>query len=134
MYLKISKLLEILSFKLKQKALYFELKHYINSGENYLKTIYSYNRGIGKSHTLLQLAHKYKCPIIVANKVSKDYLDSLNKYHFKTPVNVIIANLESRCSGLKYNLALCQEGLDDRLISNIIKPMCEQIVGFRLIK
>jgi hypothetical protein len=44
MYLKLSKLLEILAFKFRQKSLYFELKHYLKNNESYLKKIHYWGK------------------------------------------------------------------------------------------
>jgi hypothetical protein len=128
MYLKISKFLEKLSFKLRQKGLYYEFKHYVILGENHFMKVYDYNRGIGKSFTLLQLAHKYKCPIIVSNRRCLEYLSRLNRDHFKKSVKIIVAN--DNCRGRRYNLVLCEEGIDNRLIHEVIIPSCKQVIGF----
>ena len=128
MLLKISKFLEKLSFKLRSTALYFELKHYIKNGKNYIKPVYIYTRGIGKTYNLLKLAHKYKCPIIVSTKGMEKYIMRLNRDHFKSPVEIIVAS--NNCRGKRLGLALIEEGIDNRLIREVIKPMCKQIIGY----
>lgn len=130
MYLRISKFLETLSFKLRQKALYFELKHYIKQGENYIKPVHSYNRGIGKTYTLIQLAKKYKCPIIVGTRSMEDFIKRLSRDEFNFKVEVFIANNPSRIYGKRFKLALCEEGIDRRMLNEIIRPMCKQIIGY----
>lgn len=131
MYLKISKFLEKWSFKFRQKSLYYEFKHYIILGENHFMKVYKYNRGIGKSYTLLQLAHKYKCPIFVGNNRNADYLLRMNRDHFKKSVEVIVAR--DNCRGMRFDLALCEEGINSDIIYQIIRPMCKQIIGYTAI-
>lgn len=132
MLLKLSRLLESLSFKFKQKAMYFELKHYIKQGENHLTHVYYYTRGIGKSFTLLQLAHKYNCPILVKYERSKNFLESLNHKHFKSPIKVTVINERSR--GKRLGLVLLEEDIDNKIFHEIIRPMCKQYVGFEFIQ
>lgn len=128
MYLKISKFLEKLSFKLRQKGLYFELKHYIVKGESHLTPTYNYTRGIGKTYTLLQLAHKYDCPIVVRDNRDARRIADESQYMFNKPVKTIVAS--DRCRGMRYSLLLCEQGIDNRLIHEVIRPMCKQIVGY----
>ena len=64
MYLKLSKLLEILAFKFRQKSLYFELKYYLKNNESYLKKIHYWERAIGKTYTLVKLAHNLNVPLL----------------------------------------------------------------------
>lgn len=128
MYLKISKFLERLSFKLRQKAIYFELKHYIFSDEDYLKPVYSYTRGIGKTHTLIQLAHKLDIPIAVPFRKQEIYIKVISKDMYGYPVEVFTAN---ECSkGKRYYTILCEEGISKEKLHQIIRPMCKQIIGY----
>jgi hypothetical protein len=128
MLLKISKFLEKLSFKLRQKALYFELKHFILKGKSHIKPVYNYTRGIGKTYTLIQLAHKYDCPILVSNDRSSRYLQDMNRKMFKSPIKTYVCNEWSR--GIRFNLVLVEEGIDFRTLRNIIIPSCKQVIGF----
>ncbi|MBK5239872.1 hypothetical protein [Clostridium sp.] len=129
MYLKISRFLEKWSFKFRQKALYYTFKSYIKNNENYFMHVYRHNRGIGKSYTLLQLAHKYKCPIFVSKTRDIEYLDRLNRDYFKNKcLEIIVARND--CRGMRFDLALCEEGIEDRLIHEIILPMCKRIIGY----
>jgi len=128
MLLKLSKFLEKLSFKLKQKALYYELLYYIKKGKDYFKPVYIYTRGIGKTYTLLQLAHKYKCPIVVKYEKSRDYLQHMSMRHFNKAVEVIIAK-ELRPGKTKLDLVLCEEGIDRRILSDV-QYICKQAVGY----
>lgn len=128
MYLKLSKLLERISFKLKQQALYFELKHYIKNKKTYFKTVHYYTRGIGKTYTLIKLAKKFKCPIVVPNKAMEGHIQSLCKKFKIKNIEVIICGYPSK--GKKYDLILCEEGLDFKLINEVLKPMSKCLVGF----
>lgn len=131
MYLKISKFLENLAFKIRQKALYFELKHYIKSGEDYLKPVFYCTRSIGKTYTLIQLAYKFKCPIIVSTMSMGKYIERLAKEMHKK-VEVFGCNGYS-LHGKRFKLALCEEGIDNISMQEIIRPMCKQIVGYKFI-
>ncbi|MBU3186513.1 hypothetical protein [Clostridium estertheticum] len=128
MYLKISRFLEKWSFKFRQKALYYEFKHYIKNGENYFMKVYDRNRNIGKSFTLLQLAHKYKCPIIVGDRKSVEYLLRMDLDNPKKSVRIIVAR--DNCRGKRFDLALCEEGIPEDLLHEVIIPMCKQVIGY----
>lgn len=132
MLLKFSKWLEIIAFKLKQKSIYFELKHHIKIGNPfYLMHTHYWTRGIGKSYTLLQLAHKYKCPIVVGTDRMGKNLRLLNRKCFKKDIQYIVAN--NHMMGKRFDLLLCEEGVDRNLLGEVIRPMCKQLIGFRLI-
>lgn len=131
--LKLSKLLETISFKLKSSAIYFELKHYIVNKESYLRHIYYWERGIGKTYNLIKLARKYSLPIFVPNSSSELYIRRIEKKYFKNNYNknikVIVAN--ERVVGKRIKLALIDEGIDIEVIESVIKPMCECLVGYK---
>lgn len=129
MYLKLSKILENISYKLRQKALYFELKHYITNKQFYLKLFVNHDRNIGKTYTLLQLAHKYKCPIAVPNYHSEKYLKQQYKKMFKGDLQVIVVNESSK--GKREELILCEEGIIIEHIYEILSPMSKVLVGYK---
>jgi len=129
MYLKLSKFLQSISFKLKQKSLYFELKYFIKNKKTYLKLISGYERGIGKTYTLLQLAHKYKCPVAVPNYMSGEYLKNEYKKLYNKQLNIIVTNESSK--GRREKMILCEEGITYKQINEILKPMTEIIVGYK---
>lgn len=132
MYLKISKFLENLAFKLRQKSLYYELKNYIIKDKNYIKPVYEFrDRCIGKTYTLIQLAYKYKCPIITPTIQMAKYIEKIAAKMNK-PVEVFGCST-CRLRGKTYNLVLCEEGIDDSIIDELIRPMCKQIVGYKAI-
>ena len=128
MLLKLSKFLDKLSFKLKRLSLYYELVHHIKTGKDYFKPVYRYTRGIGKTYTLLQLAHKYKCPIVVQREQTKDYLYHMSMKNFNKPVKVITAN-EIRPGKTKVDLVLLEEGIERRILSDV-QYICKQAVGY----
>lgn len=127
MLLKLSELLYSLSFKLRQKALYFELKYYIVTQRSYLKAVYSWDRALGKSCTLIKLAQKYKCPIAVPSNKAKNYLQGLSK----VPVEIVVIKDSSK--GKRFDLILCEEGFDEKIINNILKPIAKVLVGYEFI-
>ncbi len=128
MNLKISNLLNKVAFKLRQKALYFELKHYIVCKKSYLKHIHSYERSIGKTYSLIQLAHKYNCPIVVKFKSQGDLIKKMSRDLFKKDIEVMCANDDIR--GRKFELVLCEEGLDVNFVNEVLRPMSECVVGY----
>ncbi len=130
MYLKLSKWLEKIAFKIKQKALYFELKHYIKKKISYLKPIHETDRRIAKTYTLLQLAHKYKCPIVVPNQICSNYIKDMSRKVFKKDVEIIIPN--PRQKGKRFNILLIEEGIPKEKISKILTPMTDVLVGYIL--
>ena len=130
MYLKLSKLLEILAFKFRQKSLYFELKHYLKNNESYLKKIHYWERAIGKTYTLVKLAHKYKCPIIVPSEITTRHIQDICKELNIKNVQTIHCNKFTGVKGLKLDKVLCDEDINIEFINNKIRPMCKCIVGF----
>jgi len=128
MLLKISKWLEIIAFKTRQKSLYFELKHYIKNNQSYFRKTHYWERGMGKSYTLVKLAKKFKCPIVVSNEGSKYYIQRLaQKLHIKN-INIITCNQSHR--GKKYDIILCEEGIDEDFIHEVLKPISNCLVGY----
>jgi hypothetical protein len=131
MYLKISKLLETISFKLRQKALYFELKHHILSDKTYIRPVYSHERGIGKTHTLIELSHKLDIPIAAPNRKYMDYVMKLSKDKYGQPVEIFVADyIKGR--GKRYHTVLCEEGISlDNMNFLLRGGICKQLVGYR---
>lgn len=125
MLLKISEFLEIVSLKLRQKAIYYELKHYIKKRKTYLKPIHYYNRGIGKTYSLVKLSKKYKCPILVCNE---NYRSIIKRFDKKGKIQVVTT--KNFDIGMKFDLLLCDEQIDISFIENVVSPRCKCIVGF----
>jgi hypothetical protein len=129
-YLKKSKKLYEESFNLKQEALYSELKHYIEKGETYIKPVNEWqHRGIGKTHTLMQLAKEYNCPVIYPRSNNYPYI-KLNYDFFNGAVELIsekgcnIANL------LNYDLILCDEGVTPDF-RKLLEFQLKHVVGYK---
>ena len=125
MELKISKWLEIIAFKTRQKSLYFELKYYIKNNKSYFRRIHYWERGMGKTHTLVELAKKFKCPIIVKNESSVEYMKRM--YNIKN-INIISCNNSIR--GKKFDKVLFEEGIDIDIINEVLAPTCNCLVGY----
>lgn len=128
MYLKLSKLLEILAFKFRQKSLYFELKHYLKNNESYLKKIHYWERAIGKTYTLVKLASKFKCPIAVPYERTCRYIQKMCKDLHINNVQIIPCN--ESIKGRRYDTILCEEDIDIEFINDVLKPMCKNLIGF----
>lgn len=129
MLLKLSDFLYMIAFKIKQKAIYFELKWYVKNKISYLKRIHYWERGMGKTHTLLQLAHKYNCPIVVKNSSSENNLQSLSRKYFNNPVKTIICNQSLK--GKKFELILCEEGIDLDFDYEVLNSISKCVVGYK---
>jgi thiaminase len=129
MFLKISKLCEILSFKLKQKSLYFELKHYISNNESYFRHIHYWERCMGKTYSLIKLAKKFKCPIAVPTQSNVNYIKRLARDLKIKDLTVIPCN--QSILGKRYNLILCEEGIDENFIYEVLKPMSQCLIGYK---
>lgn len=126
MFLKISKLLKKISFILKQKALYFELKHFIRKGDTYIKTVYVQERGIGKTYSLVKLAKKYNCPIITPNMSMMKHIYKIDKN-----IKVIDGYNGNNIIGHLFDLVLIDEGIQESILTEIIMPRSKQVVGFK---
>jgi len=131
MYLKISKFLEKLSFKLRQISLYYEFKFYVVNGENHFIRAYKHNRGIGKTYTLVRLAHKYNCPIFVSTRSMGNYIEKMYRDEFNESVMIIVVG--GNCRGMRFDLGICEEGIDEDSIYLIVIPMCKQVIGYKSI-
>lgn len=130
MLLKFSKFLNNIAFKIRQKALYFELKYYIKIGSTYIKPIYYHTRGIGKTFTLIQLAKKYRCPIAIPNYSMGEYIKSECKHRNIKNIELIVCNNSDSMRGKRLKLILCEEGICQEYINEILKPMSNCVVGF----
>lgn len=128
MYLKLSKLLEILAFKFRQKSLYFELKHYIKNNESYFRRIHYWERGIGKTYSLIKLAHKFECPIVVPSQTTGLYIQRMCRDLNINNVQIIYP--KESIMGRKYDKILCEEGINIKFINDVLKPRCKCVVGF----
>jgi len=128
MYLKISKWLEIIAFKARQKSLYFELKHYIKNNETYFRRVHYWERGMGKTYTLVKLANKFKCPIAVQSEMSAIYIKRMCR-DLKIK-NIIIIPCNNSIKGKRFERILCEEGIDVEFINEVLKSMCKYLIGY----
>lgn len=128
MNLKLSKWCEIIGYKLRQKSLYFELKYYMKNNQSYFRRIRYWERGIGKTYSLIKLSQKFKCPIAVPNIIVGEYIKRLAHNLHIYNINIILCNQTSR--GRKYDKILCEEGINENFINEILKPMSQCLVGY----
>lgn len=124
MYLKLSKWLWSIMFVLRQKSLYYELKHYIHNKESYFKRIDERDRGIGKTYTLIKLAKKYKCPIIVGSSRTKKYILAMSR----KKIDVLIAN--ESLIGKKFDMALFDEGIPVNVMNQVVNRAVKVLIGY----
>jgi len=128
MYLKLSKILEKIAFIFRSKAIYYELKHYLKRNKTYLKETHYYERGIGKTYSLVKLAHKFKCPIVVPCQTTGIYIQRMCRDLNINNIQIIYPNESIR--GKKYDKILCEEGVDIEFINRKLKLKCKCVVGF----
>ena len=75
--------LENLSYKLRAKSLYYELKYFINKKESHIKTFTKYNgRQIGKTYNLMKISGEYRIPVLVSTLSQRERCVR-NYYKFK---------------------------------------------------
>lgn len=128
MLLKVSKWCEILAFKFRQKSLYFELKYYIKNNQSYFRKIRYWERGMGKTHTIVKLAHKFKYPIAVTNERMAMYIkDKCRELKIKD-IDIIVC--DNSIIGKKYTTILFEEGIDIDYINEVLRPMCKCLIGY----
>lgn len=128
MSLEAAKFYEELAFKFRQRALFEELDYFIQNKQTYLKPIYPYQRQIGKTYTLVELAHKYNCPIAVPTFSEASYVKRLNEEFFEGDVEVIVC-YPGFVRGRRHELILCDENLSDDAIKSL-KLCSDYLVGY----
>ena len=111
---------------------FLELKYYFLTNKSELIHVHTWERGIGKSYNLVKLAVRFNLPIIVPNHSSKNHLMSLSRLFFKNnQLHIIVANDYSR--GYKFKKLLVEEGISPDIMSNIVFPMAETVIGYKAI-
>ncbi len=128
MNLKISKWLEIIAFKARQKSLYFELKHYMKNNETYFRRVHYWERNMGKTYTLIKLANKFKCPIAVKSEGSATYIERMCR-DLKIK-NINIMPCDNKIFGKRFKCILCEEGIDIDFINEVLKPRSKCVIGY----
>lgn len=128
MLLKLSKWCEILAFKLRQKSLYFELKHYIKNNQSYFRKIRYWERGMGKTYSLVKLAYKFNYPIAVRDEKSIIYIKRMcQKLKIK---ELLILPCDNTIIGKRFDKILCEEGINRDFINEVLKPMSNCLIGY----
>lgn len=128
MLLKISKWLETLAFKFRQKSLYFELKHYLKNNQSYFRRIHYWEKRMGKTYTLVKLAKKFKYPIAVPNQSTADYIRRLSRDLKIKDIKIIPCN--TSVIGKRFDKILCEEGINEDFIHEVLKPMSKCLIGY----
>jgi len=113
---------------LKQKSIYYELMYYIKNNKTYLKLVGEQDRCTGKTHSLILLALKFNCPIVVSNMHNKRHVEDLARSLSNKSVKIIVVNDELIAK--RQAILLCDEGINREIINNILKPISRCLVGF----
>lgn len=125
--LYLSEWLSKIGQKLGQKALYFELKHFIENNIDYLKPVNNFNHGSGKTTTLIQLARKYNAPIIVPSEPIARSIKNTEK-------DIDVYHVGPHLHGFRRKIVLCDEGINSKNMYEYVYPMVNAtggcVVGF----
>ena len=82
--------LENWAFKMRSKALYHELKYYVERKTPHIRTFHRWDgRGIGKTYSLMKISGKYRIPVLEPVGIARQYLPRVYK-----KFNPIIVNSE----------------------------------------
>ena len=137
--MKLYKRLEWLSYWFRYQATYLEMEYHLKQvlkGEegNYFKTVFHYDRGIGKTTALARLSVKYDIPIAVptnnwSDVVVKDIPRYMPKYFKKKLPRTIVINESMR--GRRYNILLVEECLTEEQINCVNHVTLGKIVGYK---
>lgn len=124
MYLKISEWLQSTAARIKQKSIYFRLKHYIEKRQSYNMPVYSWGRCIGKSYTLVKLAEEYGLPIFTPSHASAEHLRSMAKS------DILVIPMPREVKGLRYDIVLFDEGLRSSDILEALPLISRVSIGY----
>lgn len=125
---RIIRWLQVLSVRCTSKAHYLVLLNYIKAKETHFRRVYYWDRGSGKTFALIKLAQKFKCPILAPTSQSRDYIKSIAHYKKIKGLQVDVVNEFIRDK--RYDLVLCDEGISQDLLDNIIIPNAKCVVGY----
>lgn len=137
--MKLYKRFECLSYWFRYQATYLEMKYHLKQvlkgKENYyIKSIYHYDRNIGKSVALARLSTKYNIPVVVPTQrwrevIERDIPRYLPKYFKKNKPKVIVANESMKRQ--RYKVLLMEERLTDDQIRLVYRSCNGAIVGYK---
>lgn len=126
----LSSLCDYWGIVLRELALYIELHFYVKRKLNFIRYTLPFEKGIGKSYTLLKLAIKHDIPIVVKTQDDKEkLLENQRKYmNLKGVPNILVYDqIENR-----YDIILIDEGLTGSDVHKL-KVLCNIIIGYVLI-
>lgn len=111
----------------------YHLKKILNGkNESYIKSIYHYDRNIGKSAALARLSAKYDIPVAVPSRawvdvIEKDIPNRLPQYFKKNkPTAIVVSdNLIQK----RYKVLLMEEGMSKEQFASVIGN--GHFVGYR---
>lgn len=138
--MKLYEKLKYFSYRFRYEATYLEMKYHLKrvlkgKKNNYFKKISRYDRNIGKSCALARLSVKYDIPVAVPTKMwtdlyTKDIPRYIPKYFKKKLPQTIVAN--ENLKGKRYDLILIEEGISEKALNYIIRPMVKKgLVGYK---
>lgn len=123
------------------QAIYLEMEYHLKQvmkgkKDKYLKRIYSYDRGIGKSVSLARLSAKYNIPIITATCACKEWIEKAipeqlpQYFRFRKPIAI---SENTILPDMRFKVILVEEGLtkDPIVLANIYSH--GKVVGYKFI-
>ena len=120
--------LENLAFKLRSKALYYELKYYVERKTPHIRTFHRWDgRGIGKTYSLMKISGKYRIPVLEPVGIARQYLPRVYK-----KFNPIVINSEKLRMGYRPGAIVL---VDERqLLNNRAKEILKDYIqsGFEV--
>jgi hypothetical protein len=138
--MKLYQRLEQLSRWLKYQATYLEMEYHLKQvlkGKEYryMKDVFSYDRGTGKSVALARLSAKYNLPIIVYTNMAKKHIEDipqkLPKYFRKRKPLVLVCHKE-KLRGRRFDVVLLDQELSAQQMNDLYEVgLTNKYVGFR---
>ena len=137
--MKLYEILEDLSFWIRCRATYLEMKHHLKQvlkgkENNYVKFVYPHDRGIGKTCALARLSAKYNIPIVVSThnckrEIERGIPSCLPKYFKKKkPTAIVIDDIKTR--GKRFDILLVEESLDNKQQETLLDISRSRYVGY----
>ena len=137
--IKLYERFKYLSYWFRYQSIYLEMKYHLKQvlkgkEDNYIKTIYHYDRNIGKSTALARLSAKYNIPVAVPNHkwsiiIEKYIPNSIPKYFKKNKPTTIVINNGLISTQKIHKVLLMEECMSDEQFAIVIGN--GHFVGYR---
>lgn len=114
---------------------YLKLEMAIRMERSYIRPMTDKDRGIGKTHSLVELAIEYELPIIVGSEINRRYIIEISKREFNKDISnrVIKLDVGDSLRDIYIKTCLIDEGLNDIVIGKLL-DMGITVIGYMLTK